>query len=291
VCSSYLMGLDGLALVTNSSKDELQALNLELIAGKTPLTDRKYEVKIPAGTRTIALNNLPRLRNVVSTEYKTHVIGHHETLATICKKYDLSKTALLKVNTVKNNRYVAGVQLRIPYSTAHYQLASEKIEAIAQVGSRRVLHKVRSGETLPQIARQYHVQPETVIASNDMKNGKKLQVGQQLIVQIAEEKTPSGSPAPASPAILPSGNKHRPDSSIVLTTQKKNAPVQAQKEMFRWYQIANGDTLWTISQKFKTSPDQLKGWNNLKSNSLRPGDRLKVKDSNPVLAERTRTTL
>jgi membrane-bound lytic murein transglycosylase D len=291
------MGLDGLALITNSSNEELQSLNLELIAGKTPLTDRKYEVKIPAGTRNIALNNLPRLRSVVATDFKTHVIGHHESLTTICKKYDISKTAILKANSFRNNRFVAGQSLRIPINTIRYQLTSEKIEAIAQVDYKRVLHKVRSGETIPRIAKQHDIQPEKVIALNDLKKGKKPQVGQQPTRRVTDKREKAHpiaaaiSPAPTNPVISPKGNKHQADSSVVLTARKKNPPVQTAKDVFKWYQITNGDTLWTISQKFKTSPDQLKGWNNLKSDALRPGEKLKVKESNPVIAERTRTTL
>jgi membrane-bound lytic murein transglycosylase D len=292
------MGLNGLALITNSTKEEIQALNLELIAGKTPLTDRKYEVKIPSGTRGIALNNLPRLRSVVATDFKSHVIGHHESLATICKKYDITKTALLKANNLKNNRFVAGQYLRIPINIVQYQLASDKIEAIAQVGSKRVIHKVRSGETVLQIARQYNIQPGTVIALNDLKNRKNLQVGQQLTLSVAEEKEKSPpiaaatSPALASPVIAPGGSKQSAHKSTVLTAVKKiPTALKAREEGFKLYHIENGDNLWTISQRFKTSPDQLKVWNNLKSDALRPGDKIKVKESNPIVAERTKNTL
>jgi membrane-bound lytic murein transglycosylase D len=278
------MGLDGLALVTNSSKDELQALNAELIAGKTPLTDRKYEVKIPAGTRDFALNNLPRLRSVVATEFKTHVIGHHESLAAICKKYNLTQTALLKVNTLKNNRFVAGQSLRIPINTVNYQLASDKVEAIAQVESKQVLPKGPSVERVPKISKQN--QPETVIAINSpLKKVGKAQAGQQLAAAASPPAVPTKSVA------LSKGNKQRTDKPVVVTTQKKILPVRATKEEFKLYHIENGDSLWTISQKFKTSPDQIKTWNNLKSDALHPGDRLKVKESNPIIAERVRNTL
>jgi membrane-bound lytic murein transglycosylase D len=274
------MGLDGLALVTNSSKDELQALNLELIAGKTPLTDRKYEVKIPAGTRDLALNNLPRLQSVVATEFKTHVIGQHESLAAICKKYNLTKTALLKVNTLKNNRFVAGQSLRIPINTVHYQLASGRVEAIAQVEGKNIPHKGQSVEKVQHNAKQY--QPETVIALDGRLKKEKSR-------QIASAAAPSPA-VPAKSIAVSKASKQKADKSVVLAAQKKVQPVRTAKEEFKWYHIESGDSLWTISQKFKTSPDQIKTWNNLKSDALQPGDRLKVKESNPIIAERTRNT-
>ncbi len=291
------MGFDGLALVTNSSKEDLQLLNQELIAGKTPVTDRKFLVKIPAGTRTVALNNLPRLRSVVSTDYKTHTIGRHETLASIGKKYDISQTVLLKANSTKNKRFLAGQRLRIPVNTVHYQLANDKVEAIAKSSNNRILHEVRSGETIAQIAGRYHVRPEMIIEWNDLKQSRKLQAGQQIALRLPETKeqtqtiTASASHLQTSPALLPGDSNHHADSSDVLTAHKKNLPVQTAKEEFKWYQIANGDNLWTISQKFRTSPDQLKGWNNLKSDAIHPGDRLKIKEPNSIIAERRGNTV
>ena len=44
-----------------------------------------------------------------------------------------------------------------------------------------------------------------------------------------------------------------------------------------WYSVKDGDSLWTISQQFSASPKDIKKWNNLKSNLLKPGSRLKLK--------------
>ncbi len=230
------LGLDGLALVTNSSKEELQILNQELIAGKTPVNDHKFRVKIPAGTRAIALNNLPRLRSIVNTDYKTHTIGRHESLASVSKKYGVPQTALLKANHFKNKRLQPGQRLRIPVYAVHYQLVHEGAEMIARNDSSR--------------SPQHETQSEHASSST-----------------------------------------HRTDHSIVLATHKKDLPLQTAKNEFKLYRIASGDTLWSISQKFRTSPDQLKGWNNLTSNEIHPGDTLKVKEPNAILAERSENTV
>ena len=230
------LGLDGLALVTNSSKEELQKLNQELIAGKTPANDHKFRVKIPAGTRTLALNNLPRLRSIVNTEYKTHTLGHHESLASVSKKYGVPQTALLKANHFKNKRLQPGQRVRIPVYAVQYQLAREGVETIAQNGSNRILHEVRSEH----------------VSANSTR---------------------------------------RTDHTLMLAAHKKDLPLQTAKNEFKVYRIVSGDTLWSISQKFRTSPDQLKGWNNLSSNDIHPGDSLKVKEPNAILAERSEHTV
>jgi len=43
------------------------------------------------------------------------------------------------------------------------------------------------------------------------------------------------------------------------------------------YQVRSGDSLWKIATKYKITVSQLKSWNNLKSNTIRPKQVLKVK--------------
>ena len=238
------IGLEGIALVTNSSKEEIQALNLELIAGKTPSNDRKYLVKIPSGTRSIALNNLPRLRTVVSTEYKTHIAGRHDSLLSISKKYNVPEIALLKANHLKKQRLASGQRVLIPVYVSHYQLARDKNEVIAQND------------------------PEVTDQSSEKKETKPV--------------TASVSHAQVRSAVLAS----RVENTVSSMPPQKKLSAQTATDAFKWYKIADGDTLWTISQKFKTSPNEIKGWNNLKSDAIHPGEKLRLKEPNSLVAER-----
>ncbi|WPH58173.1 endolysin [Streptomyces phage Alone3] len=43
------------------------------------------------------------------------------------------------------------------------------------------------------------------------------------------------------------------------------------------YEVKKGDTLFGIAQKYDVKVDELKKWNNLKSDEIHPGDKLKVK--------------
>jgi len=287
------MGFDALALITRSSKNKIQQLNEELIAGKTPWTNRQYEVKIPVGTQEIAQNNLSRLRSVVSTGYRIHVFHHHESLAAICRTYNISKTALLKANTIRHGHLFAGQRLRIPIKTTHYILLPENSQEIAQ--NNLILHKVRTGETIIHIARQYHLRPELILAWNNIKDARKLKIGQELVLYIGDKKELShhvvaaAHPKTGRKVVLVSAHKHSADESI-LVAHKKNLPRTAQ-ETFKYYRIENGDTLWTISQKFKISLEEIKAWNNLKSNVIHPGDKLKVKEATQIVAESTDKTV
>jgi len=65
---------------------------------------------------------------------------------------------------------------------------------------------------------------------------------------------------------------------IVLAEQKKFSITDTTpaKSKVTWYQVRQGDSLWTIARKFNLSTKQLKSWNKLKSNRIHPGIKLKI---------------
>jgi LysM repeat protein len=59
---------------------------------------------------------------------------------------------------------------------------------------------------------------------------------------------------------------------------KKRVPCPSKiQEKLTYYRVRNGDTLWSIAQKFKVSLKQIKQWNKLRSNLIHPGSQLVVK--------------
>jgi LysM repeat protein len=49
-----------------------------------------------------------------------------------------------------------------------------------------------------------------------------------------------------------------------------------------YYRVRSGDSLWTIARKHNTSPEAIKKWNNLKNNTIHPGNRLLIKVASDV---------
>jgi peptidoglycan endopeptidase LytE len=64
-------------------------------------------------------------------------------------------------------------------------------------------------------------------------------------------------------------------SKVAVNTIQK---VDTDKSRPNWYEVQDGDTLYTIAKEFKLSPLQIKQLNNLQSNVILPGKRLKIKD-------------
>ena len=129
--------------MTDTDAGRIKALNLELKSEKTPLNLEKYELKIPSGTRALALQNMPRLHSVATTDYKTHIVRKGETIAKICRRYNVNTTTLLKVNNLESGTLSSGTRLRIPYRTVHYRILPEGMDAAVAASDELVLHTVK----------------------------------------------------------------------------------------------------------------------------------------------------
>jgi membrane-bound lytic murein transglycosylase D len=263
------MSLEAIALISNSSTKEIQRLNQELRLGKTPLNLDRYKVKIPVATANIAKKNLSRLHSIVSTGYKTHKVRRGETLSKICKKYDVNKTTILKINKLHNSRLAYGRNLRIPYSKISYRLLPKNSSgAMAAYQENLVLHRIKKGDTLSKIAQRYNVPPKMIIAWNGLKNDHAIRAGQQLALYIDHGGSAGDIDSTAS------------DEAIKLVAAKEYKKILQQPETgshYQSYNVKDGDTLWTISQKFRSSTADIKKINNLTSDLILPGSILKLK--------------
>lgn len=273
------LGLDAIGLLTNTPKERIKQLNPELRKDKTPPNSTEYQVKVPLNTATLAMKNMSRLHASVNTGYKTHKIRKGDTLASICAKYDVNKTTLLKANNLRSPTLANGQNLRIPYNIVSYQLLPENIaKARSSVGGNVVMHQVKAGETISRIAKLYNVSPELLMSWNSIKDVRSLKIGTQLAMYPEHrdlltastklETSPTGKVAALERT-----------SQLVLKADKRKTHITEVRggEAFISYNVRTGDTLYTISQKVNASTDEIKKWNNLKSDTIFPGDILKVK--------------
>ncbi len=288
------MSLDAIATVSESSLKTIKDLNPHLIRSTTPPDSKGYRVNIPAGKLAVADNNKERLHSYVSTGFKTHKIRSSDSIRGICKKYNINTTTLLKVNNLRSSKLVAGTNLRIPYSTVKYQLLPEGSQGqLTAYKENLILHKIKKGESISKIATQYGVPAEMIVSWNGLKSVHKIRAGQQLALFINYE---GGTPANSgsSPKFI-ANNTHKvkpsvfvksasPQKSsrsslpILADTKKRKTSNSAPFSEYSWYKVQSGDSLWTISRKFKISAANLKKWNNLSSNTIQPGERLKIKN-------------
>ncbi|MHB1184226.1 MAG: LysM peptidoglycan-binding domain-containing protein [Desulfobulbia bacterium] len=114
--------LKAVALACAVGVGGIQDLNPQLCKSITPPRMANYPLRVPVGKKALVSLNLPRVREVVTTEYRDYVTAKGETLSSICKKHGIRKTALVKANKLRHERLTPSQRIKIPYQDSHYVL-------------------------------------------------------------------------------------------------------------------------------------------------------------------------
>jgi membrane-bound lytic murein transglycosylase D len=165
------------------------------------------------------------------------------------KKYPV-KIPADKVDLVRSNRSAI---LAVASESGEAELSHlAKNTPGSTYGRSKVVHRVRSGDVLGTIARTYRVRVSDVKKWNNQRSSM-IRVGQRLNIWL-----------------LPSSKY---SSSTVATTKTKQK-IQT-RSTGQVYMVQPGDTLWDISRMYEgLSIEKLKKLNNLKSNNIKPGQKL-----------------
>ncbi|MBP2833857.1 LysM peptidoglycan-binding domain-containing protein [Aquimarina sp. U1-2] len=169
---------------------------------------------------------------------------------------------------IKDEDYV----LRLPLDKIGPFVANEeKIYALAQAefdkrekplpkyfeANDRIRYRVRSGDYLGKIARRYGVRVSSIKKWNGLRTNN-LRIGQRLTIY------------PRRPVV------HQPKKNVTVSTSSKPV-IKSSSEL---YTVKPGDTLWSISQKFKgISVENLRNWNDISGSGIKPGMKLKLSRS------------
>ena len=186
---------------TDTSIDHIQALNPELRRWTTPVKDKKYQLKVPAGTAAIVNAKLSDTPAGELASLKYYTVKRGETLLTIARKLRVSKADLAEANYLRATAGVAaGQKLMVPHE-ASVLLASgaerpapatEARTTVTQSGqlaraaaiSNRVRtnYEVRRGDTLASVARLFKTTIASLKTWNPRLADNRLTAGQRLTV-------------------------------------------------------------------------------------------------------------
>jgi len=126
-------------------------------------------------------------------------------------------------------------------------------QLVKQAEQDRIRYKVRSGDYLGKIATRYGVGVSQIKRWNGLR-GNNLRIGQRLTIY--------------------------PRKKPKATIKPKNTPSRtAVSSNSRVHEVRSGDSLWTISRKYPgVSIENLRKWNGISGNNLKPGTKLKLCD-------------
>ncbi len=146
--------------------------------------DGPHALLVPADKKDILLEGLSTLPEDERVQWARHEVKRGETMGHVAKRYQVTPEAIRSANQLSGNALRLGQDLLIPASTsrpAQVSPAPEPPPASASRGLVRVVHRVRSGETLWSIARKYNVYVHQLKQWNTLGDGI-LKLGQQLDV-------------------------------------------------------------------------------------------------------------
>jgi len=262
--------IDAIACALNDDREKIHLLNAELRKRITPPDQESYQIKVPPNSAETLAQTLPRVRSIVSTKIKYHKVRRHDTISKICRRYHISKLTLLKANNLHKAKLTPGRNLRIPYRQTKYVVISEEELRNGPQGMRNgdfIMHRVKPGESLGVIARHYDVTPQQIASWNHLSNLNWIKAGQKLALYIGH-----GTPTPGL------SSKEEPKVAT-LKGNNKRAPRPAPSAA-AYYRVKGGDSLWKIARRFNVHTEEIKRWNNLKGNTIKPGLLLRLKIDN-----------
>jgi len=180
-----------------------------------------------------------------------HTVRRGETIGGLATRYGVSAQDIRNWNNIRGNTIRIGQVLeifRIPDDRTMAQTQSVgAASVIGPVPSGRsgrtdesIIHVVRSGETLSEIAGRYGVTIRAIREKNNL-SGNLIRPGQELIIESA--------------------------------VNGRSADLASSTSGSQRHIVQRGDTLWDIARQYNVSVDEIRQWNNI-GRSIRPGDEI-----------------
>ncbi len=180
-------------------------------------------------------------------EKRLHVVKAGEFPGTIAAKYGVSVDELLKWNNMTNKSVIRANDKLVVYAAPaaapetpkpdEIQTASVEKSTPASSSSTQ-MHKVASGETPGCIAQKYNIKTSDFLAWNGLARSSNIQAGKEYYVSDPKS---AASPAAQEPE-----------------KKEKAEPVSKKEGAF---QVASGESAWTIAKKHGVSVEDLCKWN------------------------------
>lgn len=229
------------------------------VSGSSPKTTTVKKVSTPKKTST------PSKKTSSST---TYTVKSGDYLSRIANNYKMTVNTLKSLNNLKNDDIFVGQKLKVSGSssktTTVKKTSTPKKTSTAPKPTSSTTYTVKSGDSLSKIANDYKMKVSTLISINSLTNdvifvGQKLKVSSKAATSA--KKTTTATKKPATPA-------KKPVTQSTGTT----------------YTVKSGDYLSKIASTYKMSVSSLKALNNLQSDRIFVGQKLKVTTSGNTIS-------
>ena len=179
-----------------------------------------------------------------------YVVQKGDNLSNIAKKFNVTVAELQDWNKLTTKSISLGASLQVVKNPIYNEVIAEPVER------KDIAYSVQKGDNLGSIAKKFGASVEELKQWNNLTSNA-IAIGNSLIVAKNE--------------IVIDTNK----VTIASFKKKDQYPSTASKESE--YYVKKGDSLYSISKKYPgVTISDLKKWNNIKGEELKPGMKLKI---------------
>ncbi|MBF6641423.1 LysM peptidoglycan-binding domain-containing protein [Flavobacterium sp. J49] len=201
------------------------------------IVDHKAETAVASNDNNVDANENP-------SDY--YEVQRGDNLFSIAKKFNVSLEDLKKWNNLNDLNVQSGSKLALVNKEETVVDEEPKTE------TKIVEHKVRKGEYLSSIAKKYNVSLAEIKEWNELEDNN-VKLGQTLIVSKKEVAI-----------------------NDTKSSKKESIAANERKEVETYY-VKKGDSLFSIAKKYPgVTISDIKKWNGIKNESLKPGMKLKI---------------
>jgi N-acetylmuramoyl-L-alanine amidase len=258
------------------------------------------KIKIPGETTQSLAVQQPIKKTVEKPVI--HTVKPGEALSLIAREYNKSTAELVAYNNLKKTSLYVGQKIKIPGGTVQTSVTQQPAKKVVQ---KPVVHTVKAGEALSLIAREYNKSTAGLVAYNNLKKttvyvGQKIKIPNSNNVKAVEKvvkapeptkhKVKSGESLSVIAKRYGRSSKqfqayNNLSSSRLLVGQTLKIPSSNYVVPTRpaSHTVSSGESLSVIANKYDITTRQLKQFNNLRSNALKVGQKLKIPLANFVI--------
>lgn len=277
IAKKYGLTVDELLKLNPSVKDGKIAIG-EVLTVKNDKTGSSSKMNVP--TKPAAGGQLGKI-----------VLQPKQTIYGITKQYRISETDLRKLNPDLESHMKIGDEITLPLEsikkygagqqtavTASVVKPEEKIGDTPTVTASEGEYIVQQKDNYYKIAKQFNLTREELFALNPGLEEKGLKPGEKILVK----KSGNGNASGADVFEETKNSKAKMDSGNEISS--KNSTTAA--DDYVTYTVQQGDTVFSIVNKFGISIDELIALNPELSRGLKAGMVLKIKKLDPAYVKK-----
>lgn len=270
--------LRAIAEAADCSLADLKELNPHFKRWCTP-PDMIVEVKVPRGMGSLVEEKLAKARTHQPVAFVQHRVKRGETLSSIASQYEVTVKDLKLMNEMGSSSTIrAGNILLVPVKDLK---RSTKIASAPSYRDKRpspayapridlqnrfLKYIVKKNDSLVKIAEKFDAHLGDLRDWNGLSPGSRVSPGDTLIIKLGPERS--------------SYDSNKKETASADETEESRRETSGSIESGKWifYTVRKGDTLSSISRRYKVRLSDLLAWNNKKRTStLHIGEKIRIR--------------